>query len=87
MRARLNSTLSGAAPITTAGPSVFEVAIIKRSITNVLLFTIWMPVLDTTHAITIAAPTTQETVATNPLMPGLELHIPSGTVIAGLMRV
>lgn len=64
---------------------LFEVGIsIKRSITNVLLFTIWMPVLDTTHAITIAAPTTQETVATNPLMPGLELHIPSGTVIRGV---
>jgi YD repeat-containing protein len=47
----------------------------------VLPFTIWSPVLDTAHAVTIPSPTTAETVLTTPTMPGLELHLPAGTVI------
>jgi RHS repeat-associated protein len=49
--------------------------------TTVLPFTIWSPVLDTAHAVTIPSPTTAETVITTPTMPGLELHLPAGTVI------
>jgi RHS repeat-associated protein len=49
--------------------------------TNVLPFTIWSPLLDTAHQVTIPSPTTAETVVTTPTMPGLELHLPAGTVI------
>jgi RHS repeat-associated protein len=49
--------------------------------TNVLNYTIWMTKLDTAHAVTIASPTTRETVITNPNLPGLELRIPASTVI------
>jgi RHS repeat-associated protein len=49
--------------------------------TNVLPWTIWMPLLDTEHTVHIASPTTSETVVTTPLIPGLELHLPTGTVI------
>lgn len=51
--------------------------------TNVLPFTIWMPKLDTAHAVTIPSPTTKEVVVTTPKIPGLELHIPPATVIVG----
>jgi RHS repeat-associated protein len=49
--------------------------------TTVLPFTIWSPVLDTAHEVTIPSPTTAETIITTPTMPGLELHLPAGTVI------
>jgi RHS repeat-associated protein len=52
--------------------------------TTVLSFTIWMPLLDTLHAVTIPSPTTSAMVITNPLMPGLELHIPAGTKITDI---
>jgi len=52
--------------------------------TSVLPFTIWMPRLDMGHAVTIASPTTNEVVITNPLIPGLELHLPADTVIRDL---
>ena len=51
--------------------------------TTVLPFTIWSPVLDTSHTITIPSPTRGETVVSTPTMPGLELHLPPGTVIRG----
>jgi RHS repeat-associated protein len=54
---------------------------IKVGETNVLPFTLWMPKLDMAHAVTIASPTTREVVITNPQIPGLELHLPPGTVI------
>lgn len=61
---------------------LFEVGIpVEPQVTNVLPFTIWMPVLDTANAIVIPVPTSRETVATNLLTPGLELHIAAGTVI------
>ncbi len=44
--------------------------------TNVLDYTIWMPRIDTAHAVTIPSPTTAETVVTSPLLPGLELRLP-----------
>ncbi len=49
--------------------------------TNVLPFTIWMPVIDTRNAVRIDSPTRRETVVATPRMPGLELHLPPGTVI------
>lgn len=52
--------------------------------TNVLPFTIWMPKLDMAHAAEIPSPNNQEIVITNPLIPGLELHLPGGTVIRDL---
>ncbi len=49
--------------------------------TNVLTYTIWFPKLDLAHAVTIPSPTTEEVVLSTPTMPGLELHLPPGTVI------
>jgi RHS repeat-associated protein len=49
--------------------------------TNVLPYTIWMPRLDPAGTIHVAAPTTAETIVRSPRIPGLELHIPAGTVI------
>ena len=52
--------------------------------TNILDYTIWMPKLDTAHAVTIPSPNAKEIVITNPSIPGLELHLPAGTVIRDL---
>ncbi|HET9712240.1 MAG TPA: DUF6531 domain-containing protein, partial [Pyrinomonadaceae bacterium] len=49
--------------------------------TNLLGYTIWMPKLDTAHAVNIQSPTTKQTVITNPHIPGLELRLPPQTVI------
>jgi len=49
--------------------------------TTVLPFTIWMPRLDLQHKVTIPSPTTSEVVVRTPKIPGLELHVPAGTVI------
>jgi RHS repeat-associated protein len=57
---------------------------LTASQTNVLPYTIWMPKLDMAHAATISSPNQQEVVITNPLIPGLELHLPAGTVIRDL---
>ena len=60
----------------------FDVAVrITPGKTNVLPYTIWMPKIDTQHAVKIASPTTAETVITTPYIPGLELRLPVGTVI------
>lgn len=61
---------------------VFKIGVdITAGKTNLLGYTIWMPKLDTGHAVTIASPTTRETVITNPHIPGLELRLPQQTVI------
>src|SRR5579864_1924051 len=63
---------------------IYEVGVdIKAGITNVLTYTIWQTPLDTAHTTTIASPTLSEMVLRSPLLPGLELHIPAGTVITG----
>lgn len=49
--------------------------------TNLLGYTIWMPKLDTAHAVRLPSPTTKETVITNPHIPGLELRLPAQTVV------
>ena len=54
---------------------------VRAGQTSALSFTIWMPKIDTPHAVSIPSPTTRETIVTTPLMPGLELHLPTGTVI------
>jgi RHS repeat-associated protein len=54
---------------------------VKPGVTNKLDFKIWMTLLDVAHEVTIASPTTKEIVVTTPTMPGLELHLPAGTVI------
>jgi hypothetical protein len=46
-----------------------------------LPYTIWLPALDTAHTVRIASPTTEEIVVTTPRLPGLEVHLPAGTVI------
>jgi RHS repeat-associated protein len=54
---------------------------LKAGVTNSLNFTVWETALDTEHAVTIPSPTTSEVIVTNPNVPGLELHIPAGTII------
>jgi hypothetical protein len=54
---------------------------VKRGRTTALDFTIWMPKLDTAHAVHVDSPTTREVVVTSSLIPGLELVIPKGSVI------
>jgi hypothetical protein len=49
--------------------------------TNVLDYTIWMTALDTADEVTLSSPTDREMIVTSPLLPGLELHLPAGTVI------
>jgi RHS repeat-associated protein len=61
---------------------VFEVGHrITESQTTVLPYTIWMPRIDTARKVTIPSPTTSEVVVKTPWIPGLELHLPRGTVI------
>lgn len=59
----------------------FEVSVTLSAGFNPLPYTIWMPALDTADAVSIPSPTTSDMVITNPQLPGLELHIPAGTVI------
>jgi RHS repeat-associated protein len=54
---------------------------LKAGMTNTLNYTVWMTALDTEHVVNISTPTTRDMVITNPQVPGLELHIPAGTVI------
>jgi RHS repeat-associated protein len=49
--------------------------------TSVLSYTIWMPKIETAHTVTISSPTTADVVITTPKIPGLELHLPRGSVI------
>jgi len=61
---------------------IFEIGLnINPRVTNLLGFTVWMPVLDMVHAVTLPSPTKVATTITSPLLPGLELHIPAGIVI------
>jgi RHS repeat-associated protein len=61
---------------------VFEIGVnAKRGRTNVLPFTIWMPEIDMANALSIPSPTADEVVVSNPNIPGLELHLPPGTII------
>jgi len=48
---------------------------------NHLPFVVWMPKLDTRHAIRIDSPTRSEVTLKHPLIPGLEITLPAGTVV------
>lgn len=52
--------------------------------THVLGYTVWMPIIDTAHAVTIPVPTTSETVITSPAIPGLEFHLPAGATVTDI---
>jgi RHS repeat-associated protein len=61
----------------------FEAAVhVTSGRTIVLPYTIWMPKIDKANAVKIPSPTTAEVVITTPKIPGLELHLPPGTVIS-----
>jgi YD repeat-containing protein len=61
---------------------VFKVGVdLLAGRTNTLGYTVWMPQLDTANAVSVASPTTNHVVITNPSIPGLELHLPPQTVI------
>lgn len=49
--------------------------------TNSLVWTVWLPKLDTAHAVHVDSPTQHDTIVSSPHIPGLELRIPAGTVI------
>jgi RHS repeat-associated protein len=61
---------------------VFEVGVdLVPGRTTVLSYVIWLPRIDLKHAVMIPSPTVEEIAVTTPLIPGLELRIPPGTVI------
>ncbi len=61
---------------------VFEARImIVAGQTTALPYTIWLPRINTQHAVSFPSPTTQEVVVTSPHIPGLELRIPAGAVL------
>ena len=61
---------------------VFEAFVgIEPGRTTVLPYTIWLPRINTQDAVSLSSPTSREVVVTSPYIPGLELHIPAGTVL------
>jgi RHS repeat-associated protein len=67
-------------PGTTFG--TFETLVdIAAGKTNVLPYTIWLPVLDDQHGVKLQAPTTREVAVTTPLVPGMEVRVPSNVVL------
>lgn len=54
---------------------------IEPGITNVLSYTMWSSKLDANGTINLPSPTTKDVVLTSPRIPGLELHLPAGSVI------
>jgi RHS repeat-associated protein len=63
----------------------FQIAVeIEKGKTNILPFTMFIPVLDDQHATHFALQRDKEVVATTPLIPGLEVHIPPGEVLHGI---
>jgi RHS repeat-associated protein len=61
---------------------IYEMGIeLKKGTTTELPYTIWSPKLDTTHEIQLDYPLEEDVVLTNPLIPGLEVHIPAGSEI------
>jgi RHS repeat-associated protein len=60
----------------------YEIGIpVQGGRTTALPFTVWMPKLDTAHVITVASPTTSETILSTPIIPGLELRLPPNTLV------
>lgn len=46
--------------------------------TNVLPYTIWLPIIDTQNGTELESPTARQVRAVSPRIPGLEVHIPAG---------
>lgn len=66
---------------------VFRVGVdVKAGATHILPYTSWMPRIDTANAMTIPSPTSAETIVRTPLIPGLEVRLPAGTVIRDIDR-
>jgi RHS repeat-associated protein len=73
---------AGPASSKTSAYGVYRVGVdLKAGQTNSLNYTFWMTPLDTQNEVTISSPTTADMIVTNPNTPGLELHIPKGSVI------
>lgn len=49
--------------------------------TNILPYTIWLPLVDVRNATDLSATTTGDVVAKTPRVPGLEVHVPKGAVM------
>jgi hypothetical protein len=49
--------------------------------TTALEYTVWLPRLDTAHHVAITSPLSEDLVLTTPRIPGLDVHIPAGSVI------
>lgn len=61
---------------------MFEVKVdVTAGQTNVLPYTIWLPLIDTANAVPLPVPTPHEVVVTSPRIPGLELRIPAGVYL------
>jgi YD repeat-containing protein len=54
---------------------------VREGETNVLPFAIWLPRTDTAHAVRLSGPLDRDLVVTTPLIPGLEVHIPKGSIV------
>ncbi len=63
------------------GLFMIAVDVLKSGKTTALPYTIFSPVLDTKNATKLHSPTKKEVVATSPYLPGLEVHIPRGSVL------
>ncbi|MEV4757046.1 RHS repeat-associated core domain-containing protein [Micromonospora sp. NPDC049559] len=61
---------------------VFDIGVeVARGQMLVLPYTVFLPRLDRAGTVTVASPTTREVVLTTRAIPGLEVHIPAGTVV------
>lgn len=61
---------------------IFEIGVVLLpGKTDVLDYKIWMPAIDTAHAVPLSSPTSSEAVVTTPRIPGLEVRIAPQTVV------
>jgi RHS repeat-associated protein len=62
--------------------ATFDVLVdIASGKTNVLPYTIWLPVLDDQNKKALSIPTDRETVITTPRVPGMEVRVPASSVL------
>jgi len=81
-RRRLNDNSSALGPQEDHG--LFEYGLeIKKGETLVLPFTIWLPKIDTQHAVAIPQKPSAEFIVTTPKIPGLELRLPANGALIG----
>ena len=78
----IDARLSGPDGRTDYGYYLIKVTA-NEGVTNVLPYKHWLPKIDHAHDVAIPSPTISEVVVTNPDLPGIEIHIPAGTVITG----